>query len=104
MGRQGGIVDWQRLNAMRALLTPLSQMLVMGAVVATMLYVPLAIAVVVVLLVIGVPVGAVVTFGGTFNTFLGMFAWWLLAFAGACVYAACAFPWGDKVFAWPRKK
>jgi hypothetical protein len=88
----------------RELLMPLSQMMVMGAVVATLLYVPLGMAVAVALLLIGVPLGAVVTFGGTFNFFFGMFAWWLLAFTGACVYAACAFPWGDKVLAWPRKR
>jgi hypothetical protein len=34
----------------------------------------------------------------------GLFAWWLLTFGGASVYAFCAFPWKDKVLAWPRKK
>ena len=29
---------------------------------------------------------------------------WLLTFGGACVYAVCAFPWDEKVLAWPGKK
>ena len=89
---------------MRPLLSSLSQMAVMGAVVATLAYVPLAIALVLVFALFGIPLSAVVTFGGTVNTFFGIVAWWLLAFAGASIYAACAFPWGDKALAWPRKK
>jgi hypothetical protein len=88
----------------RALLTPVSQMLMMGAIVATMLYWPLGIVVALVLVLCDVPLGPIATFGGTFNTFLGLLAWWLLAFVGASIYAACAFPWGDSVPAWPAKK
>jgi hypothetical protein len=76
----------------------------MAAIVATLAYFPVGIAMVLLLKMFGISFEAVVTFGGTFNTLLGLFAWWLLAFAGSYVYAICAFPWGDKVLAWPRKK
>ena len=82
----------------------LSQMVVMGAIVATLLYWPLGIAAALVLTLLGVSVGAVATFGGTFSTFFGLVAWWLLAFAGASIYVVWVFPWGDEVLAWPRKK
>jgi hypothetical protein len=87
----------------RSLMASVSQMLVMGAIVATLLYCPVGLALVLVLALFGVSFGAVVTFGGALNTLAGLFAWWLLVFAGACVYAALAFPWGDKALAWPRK-
>ena len=76
----------------------------MAAIVATLAYFPVGIAMVLLLKMFGISFEAVVTFGGTFNTLLGLFAWWLLAFVGSYVYAICAFPWGDKVLAWPRKK
>ena len=76
----------------------------MGAIVATLAYFPLGIGLALVLALLGIPLGAVLTFGGTFNTWLGLFAWWLLFFVGASIYAACAFPWGYKVLEWPRKK
>jgi hypothetical protein len=82
----------------------LPQLAVMSAIVATLFYWPAGIAAALVLAVLGIPFTTVATFGGAFNTFVGLIAWWLLAFAGACAYAACAFPWGDKVLAWPRKK
>ena len=89
---------------MRGALGTLSQLVVMAAIVATLLYVPAGLALLLLLALFGIPIDAVVTFGGFFNTLLGLFAWWLLAFAIACIYVACAFPWGDKVLAWPRKK
>ena len=76
----------------------------MAAIVATLVYFPAGIAMVLVLKMFGISFEAVVTFGGLFNTLLGLLVWWLLAFAGSCIYAACAFPWGEKVLAWPRKK
>ena len=75
-----------------------------AAIVATLVYFPAGIAMVLVLKVFGISFEAVVTFGGLFNTLLGLLVWWLLAFAGSCIYAACAFPWEEKVLAWPRKK
>jgi hypothetical protein len=69
------------------------QMAVMAAIVATMLYPPVAIVLGLLLGLFGVPLDAVVTFGGVINTYAGMLAWWLAAFALALVYAAFAFPW-----------
>lgn len=76
----------------------------MAAIVATLMYLPAGMAMVLVLKLFGISVKAAVTFGGAFNMLPGLFAWWLLAFAGSCVYAVCAFPWEEKVLAWPRKK
>ena len=76
----------------------------MAAIVATLVYWPVGIALLLLLKLLGISFEAVVTFGGLFNTLFGLFVWWLLAFAGSCIYAAYAFPWGEKVLAWPRKK
>jgi hypothetical protein len=63
----------------------------MAAIVATMLYPPVAIVLGLLLGLFGVPLDAVVTFGGAINTYAGVLAWWLVAFALALVYAAFAF-------------
>jgi hypothetical protein len=68
--------------------TSLSQMAVMGAIVATLLYFPAGLGLALVLVLFGVSFSDVVTFGGALGTPLGLFAWWLLAFVAACVYAA----------------
>jgi len=81
---------------MRPALTALSQMAVMAAIVATLVYVPLAAALGLVLFLIDVPYEALLTFGGALHTVLGLLAWWALVFGGACGYAAWVFPWGDK--------
>jgi hypothetical protein len=67
-------------------------------------YFPAAVAVVSVLTLFGVPVENLLTFGGALDTLSGLIAWWLLAFAGACIYAARAFPREKEVPIWPRKK
>ena len=82
----------------------MSQMAVMGAIVATMLFWPLAVGIALVLALFGVPFGPILTFGGSLHTLIALFVWWLFAFVGASIYAACAFPWGDQVFTWPTKK
>ena len=79
-------------------------MLVMAVIVATLAYIPAAIALALLLSLLGIPIDAVVTFGGFFNSWLGMLVWWLLMLAAACIYTACVFPWGEEVLAWPRKK
>jgi hypothetical protein len=76
----------------------------MAAIVATIIYVPLGLAVVLVLNVAGIAFDTLATFGGVLGVFPGLAAWWLLFFAGAVIYAACLFPWGDKDLEWPRKK
>ena len=72
----------------------LAQVAVMGAIVASLLYFPLALG----LRVAGFSFQAFVTFGGAFNVLPGLAIWWLLVFAGACIYAAFLMPWGEKVF------
>lgn len=76
----------------------------MAAIVATLFYVPVALALALLLALLGVSIDPLVTFGGFFNMVTGMCVWWLLVFVAACIYSACAFPWGDEVLAWPRKK
>jgi len=88
----------------RAVLSSLPQVAVMGAVVATLMFLPIGVALAMVLGLFGYSLESVVTFGGAFNIVLGLVAWWLLIFGGSCIYAACAFPWEEKVLAWPRKK
>jgi hypothetical protein len=76
----------------------LAQVAVMGAIVASLLYFPLGAALALGLRVAGVSFQAFVTFGGAFNVLPGLAIWWLLVFAGACIYAAFLMPWGEKVF------
>lgn len=82
----------------------LSQVAVMAAIVATLLYFPVGLALALMLRVAGVSFDAFLTFGGAFHMFVGIVVWWFLAFAGASVYAACLFPWGDKVLGWPKNR
>jgi len=89
---------------MRAVLKSLSQMAVMAAIVATLAYFPLGLLATLAFRLFGIPFDALVTFGGALGMFLGLVSWWLVAFAGACAYAAWMFPWGDAAFAWPSRK
>jgi len=79
------------------------QFAVMAGIVATLVYFPLGLALVLVLRVAGIGFETLATFGGVFGVFLGLVVWWLLIFAGALAYAACLFPWRDKVIGWPKK-
>ncbi len=81
----------------------LAQLAVMAALVATMAYFPLGLVLILLLRIAGLGYETLITFGGSFGTFAGLIAWWLLVFTGAFVYAAFMFPWEDKVFGWPRK-
>jgi len=67
----------------------------MAAIVATLLYGPVGLVLALALALFGISFQAALTFGGAVGTFLGLAAWWLLAFASACVYAAFTFPWDD---------
>lgn len=86
------------------LLRALSQVAVMAAIVATLVYLPLGVLLAIVLGLSGVPFHAMLTFGGELHAALGLLVWWLFAFAGACGYAAWVFPWGDRVFSWPDRE
>ena len=72
------------------------KLLVMAAVVATMLYWPIGIAVAVVCALVGFPFSSLVTFGGSLGNFGGMLAWWLVVFGLTLPYAAVMFPWDSK--------
>ena len=80
------------------------QLALMAAVVATMAYFPLGLALVFLFRIAGVGFETLITFGGRFGVLAGLIAWWLLVFTGAVVYAAFMFPWGEKAFGWPEKK
>jgi len=70
-------------------------MALMAAIVAAMLVPPCVLAVSLALRLLGIPLAAVVTFGGALNVYAGTLAWWLLFFALALVYAAFTFPWDE---------
>lgn len=80
------------------------QVALLGALMATLVYFPAGLALASLLALFGLPLERVLTFDGAFSAFIGAFAWWLLAFGAACVHARFAFPWDEKVLAWPRKK
>jgi hypothetical protein len=71
----------------------IGQMALMAAIVATLCYWPIGIAIALVLAVLDVPLDTWVTFGGALNRYAGMAAWWLIFFAPSLVYAALTFPW-----------
>jgi len=62
--------------------------LLMAAIVATLIYVPLGVLLALAAyVVLGVPLHAFVTFGGAANTLFGLLAWWAVAFVPAFAYA-----------------
>lgn len=105
MGQEGGSIrDPTRLDGQGAATAALGQVVVMAAIVATLLYFPLGAALALMLRVAGIAFETFATFDGVVGLFAGLVVWWLIVFAGALVYAACLFPWGEKVLGWPRKK
>jgi hypothetical protein len=89
---------------MRGTLTSISQLVTMSAIVATLAYFPMGALIVLTAWLFGVSPAALATFGGALHMVLGLLAWWLFAFAGACAYAVFVFPWSDKVLAWPGRE
>ena len=82
-----------------------SQLTVMAAIVSSLVYVPLGAVVALVSYALAVPLSALTTFGGALNNvLLGLLAWWLVLFAGACVYAAFVFPWKGRTLDAPGEK
>jgi len=85
-------------------MTSLGQLAVMAALVATMAYFPFGLALIFVFHFAGIGFETLITFGGTLRIFVGLVAWWLLIFAGALVYAAFVFPWGDRALGRSKNK
>jgi hypothetical protein len=79
---------------MRRLSEVIFKVVVMAAIVATLLIVPVgALLALLAYLLLGASLQAFVTFGGTLSAVQGVLAWWLLAFVPALAYAAFALPW-----------
>jgi hypothetical protein len=73
---------------MRRPSTPLYQVLVMAAVVATLMGGPVVFLLALfALAVLGISFNAFLTFGGELNAFLGLLAWWGLAFLASLLYS-----------------
>jgi hypothetical protein len=78
---------------MRQKLKTLSQVATMSAIVATIMFVPFALIVVLGGKLFGISLASVVTFGGALNAFIGLLVWWLIAYLGSIAYAASVFQW-----------
>ena len=87
----------------RSAWTALLQLVVMAAIVATLVYLPVCIALALTLRAFGISFEAWLTLGKALHPAVGLGVWWLFVFLGACGYAAWLFPWGDKVFGWPGR-
>jgi len=72
-------------------------MIVMAAVVATLVYLPVGIAVALTLRAVGVSFEAWLTLGELLHPAQGLVVWWLFLFLGSCGYAAWLFPWSEEV-------
>ena len=71
----------------------LPQTFVMAALVATLLWLPAgALLALFSRFMLGTSVEAFVTFGGRMNEFVGVLAWWALAFLASLIYAAFCMP------------
>jgi hypothetical protein len=71
----------------------MSQVIVMAAITTTLLWLPVgALLALLCFALLGVSFHAFLTFGDTFNRFLGVLVWWVLGFVPAFAYAACFRP------------
>lgn len=77
------------------------QLIVMAAIVGSLLYWPLALVLVLLCALAGIPAQSLVTFGGVLGTVSGMLVWWLVSCTLALAYAAFMFPWHANVGGWP---
>ncbi len=76
---------------MRLVLGSMSQVIVMAAIAATLMFLPVgAILALSSFAVLGISFHALLTFGGALNGFEGLLAWWTLGFLAALPYAAGA--------------
>lgn len=82
---------------MRVVLSSLPQMIVMAAIVASALYVPVAgLLALLAFILFGVSLYDFVTFGGALGAVDGLVAWWALMLLPALIYAAYVMPWAPK--------
>lgn len=65
----------------------------MAAIVATMLCVPAGALIAALLMLFGVSLPLLVTFGGALHPVLGLIAWWVLFLVPALAYSAWVLPW-----------
>jgi len=106
VGQEGGdIGDRAPVDSARgeAIVTA-RQVAIIAAIVATLMYLPLVLVLALVLRAAGIAFATFATFGGSFGLFFGLGVWWLVAFAGAFLYASFLFQWSDKVSGWPKKR
>ncbi|TAK86479.1 MAG: hypothetical protein EPO20_07475 [Betaproteobacteria bacterium] len=72
-------------------------MIVMAAIVASALYVPVAgLLALLAFVLFGVSLREFVTFGGALGALDGLVAWWVLMLLPALVYAASMMPWAPR--------
>jgi hypothetical protein len=70
-----------------------SQMALIAAIVATMLYLPFCVALGLLLGLAGVPLDDILSLGGVLNPYTGPLAGWLMFFVAAMVYTGFTFSW-----------
>lgn len=75
----------------------------MAALVATMAYFPLGLALILVSHVGGIRFETLISFAGAYPIPIGLMLWWLLFFAAALIYAVWLFWRGDNAFTSARK-
>jgi succinate-acetate transporter protein len=73
------------------------QLIVMAAIVGSLLYFPLGLALALLCALAGIPAQSLITFGGVLGAVSGMLVWWLVSCALALAYAAFVFPWHANV-------
>ena len=65
----------------------------MAAIVTTMLFLPAAALLAGLFFLFGISLHAFATFNGALNAYLGVAAWWIIAFLPTLAYAAYVLPW-----------
>ena len=65
----------------------------MAAIVTTMLFLPAAVLLAGLLFLVDVSLPAFATFNGVLNAYLGVAAWWIIAFLPTAAYSVYVMPW-----------
>ncbi len=82
---------------MRLVLSSVPQMIVMAAIVASALYVPLTgLLALMAFVAFGFSLQDFITFNGALSLLNGLVAWWAVMLVPALVYAAYGMPWAPK--------